>query len=103
MLGEVPEGHVAVYACDQDVSAHLGELSVSSLKTRGVAGCVVDGGAKPVRTWRVREGDSLRRIAKRVYGDEALWKAIRDANPGKVGPDGAVRAGVELSIPFDGI
>ena len=49
MLGDVPEGHVAVYACDQDVSAHLGELSVTSLKARGVAGCVVDGGCRDVR------------------------------------------------------
>ena len=49
MLGEVPAGHVAVYACRQDVSAHLGELSVTSLKSRGVAGCVLDGGCRDVR------------------------------------------------------
>lgn len=49
MLGEVPEGHVAVYACDQEFSAHLGELSVTSLKARGVAGCVLDGGCRDVR------------------------------------------------------
>lgn len=49
MLGEVPSGHVAVYACAHDVSAHLGELSVTSLKTRGVAGCVLDGGCRDVR------------------------------------------------------
>ena len=49
MLGEVPTGHVAVYACDHDVSAHLGELSVTSLKSRGVAGCVLDGGCRDVR------------------------------------------------------
>jgi 4-hydroxy-4-methyl-2-oxoglutarate aldolase len=49
MLGDVPEGHVAVYACGQDVSAHLGELSVTSLKARGVAGCVLDGGCRDVR------------------------------------------------------
>ena len=36
MLGEVPAGHVAVYACAHDVSAHLGELSVTSLEARGV-------------------------------------------------------------------
>lgn len=48
MLGDVPEGCVAVYACDQDVSAHLGELSVASLKARGVAGCVLDGGCRDV-------------------------------------------------------
>ena len=49
MLGEVPAGHVAVYACGQDVAAHLGELSVTSLATRGVAGCVLDGGCRDVR------------------------------------------------------
>jgi regulator of RNase E activity RraA len=48
MLGDVPDGHVAVYACAQDVSAHLGELSVTSLEARGVAGCVLDGGCRDV-------------------------------------------------------
>ncbi len=49
MLGDVGSGQVAVYACEQDVSAHLGELSVTSLKARGVAGCVLDGGSRDVR------------------------------------------------------
>lgn len=49
MLGDVPAEHVAVYACNQDVSAHLGELSVTSLKARAVAGCVLDGGCRDVR------------------------------------------------------
>jgi regulator of RNase E activity RraA len=49
MLGDVPAGHVAVYACEHDVSAHLGELSVTSLTARGVAGCVLDGGCRDVR------------------------------------------------------
>jgi regulator of RNase E activity RraA len=49
MLGQVPGGHVSVYACEQDVSAHLGELSVTSLSARGVAGCVLEGGCRDVR------------------------------------------------------
>jgi len=49
MLGEVPAGHVAVYSCAQEFAAHLGELSVTSLKARGVAGCVLDGGCRDVR------------------------------------------------------
>lgn len=48
MLGEVPAGSVAVYACEHGLSAHLGELSVTSLKARGVAGCVLDGGCRDV-------------------------------------------------------
>jgi 4-hydroxy-4-methyl-2-oxoglutarate aldolase len=48
MLGQVSAGQVAVYACNQDSAAHLGELSVTSLKARGVAGCVLDGGCRDV-------------------------------------------------------
>jgi 4-hydroxy-4-methyl-2-oxoglutarate aldolase len=49
MLGEVPAGQVAVYACNQETAAHLGELSVTSLGSRGVAGCVLDGGCRDIR------------------------------------------------------
>jgi 4-hydroxy-4-methyl-2-oxoglutarate aldolase len=48
MLGSVPPGHVSVYETGDDGSAHLGELSVTSLKARGVAGAVIDGGCRDV-------------------------------------------------------
>jgi 4-hydroxy-4-methyl-2-oxoglutarate aldolase len=48
MLGAVPPGHVAVYQTHGDRSAHLGELSVTSLKSRGCAGAVIDGGCRDV-------------------------------------------------------
>lgn len=48
MLGAVPSGHVAVYQTHGEASAHLGELSVISLKSRGVAGAVIDGGCRDV-------------------------------------------------------
>lgn len=71
MLGEVPEGHVAVYACDQDVSAHLGELSVTSLKARGVAGCVLDGGCRDVSLIR-NEGFPV--FARFVTPEDSTWR-----------------------------
>ena len=49
MLGAVPSGHVAVYQCNHDRSAHFGELSATSLASRDVAGCVIDGGCRDVR------------------------------------------------------
>jgi regulator of RNase E activity RraA len=48
MLGSVPPGHVAVYQTNDTSSAHLGELSVTSLKARGCAGAVIDGGCRDV-------------------------------------------------------
>jgi regulator of RNase E activity RraA len=48
MLGAVPLGHVLVYQTNDRSSAQLGELSVTSLKTRGCAGAVVDGGCRDV-------------------------------------------------------
>ena len=71
MLGEVPEGHVAVYACAQDVSAHLGELSVTSLKARGVAGCVLDGGCRDIR-FILEEGFPV--FSRFVTPEDSTWR-----------------------------
>jgi 4-hydroxy-4-methyl-2-oxoglutarate aldolase len=48
MLGSVPPDHVPVYETNDTGSAHLGELSVTSLKSRGCAGAVIDGGCRDV-------------------------------------------------------
>jgi 4-hydroxy-4-methyl-2-oxoglutarate aldolase len=71
MLGDVPEGHVAVYACDHDVSAHLGELSVSSLKARGVAGCVLDGGCRDI-SFILDEGFPV--FCRFVTPEDSTWR-----------------------------
>lgn len=44
----MPPGHVAVYQTNDRASAHLGELSVTSLASRGCAGAVIDGGVRDV-------------------------------------------------------
>ena len=71
MLGEVPGGHVAVYACTHDVSAHLGELSVTSLKARSVAGCVLDGGCRDVR-FVLDEGFPV--FSRFVTPEDSTWR-----------------------------
>jgi 4-hydroxy-4-methyl-2-oxoglutarate aldolase len=55
MLGSVPPGSVAVYQTNDRASAHLGELSVISLASRGCAGAVIDGGARDA-DYILREG-----------------------------------------------
>lgn len=49
----------------------------------------------------VEAGETLSNIAREHYdGDENMWRSIRDANPGKVGPNGEVVRGVTLVIPM---
>jgi 4-hydroxy-4-methyl-2-oxoglutarate aldolase len=46
MLGAVPTGSVAVYQTNDRASAQFGELSATSLASRGCAGAVIDGGTR---------------------------------------------------------
>jgi 4-hydroxy-4-methyl-2-oxoglutarate aldolase len=71
MLGEIPPGEVAVYACSHHESAHLGELSVTSLKARGVAGAVVDGGCRDVR-FILEEGFPV--FTRFVTPEDSTWR-----------------------------
>jgi 4-hydroxy-4-methyl-2-oxoglutarate aldolase len=48
LLGSVPRGYVVVYQTNDRESSQLGELSVTSLKARGCAGAVLDGGCRDV-------------------------------------------------------
>jgi 4-hydroxy-4-methyl-2-oxoglutarate aldolase len=48
MLGSVMPGSVAVYQTNDRANAHLGELSVTSLASRGCVGAVIDGGARDI-------------------------------------------------------
>ena len=55
MLGSVTPGSVAVYQTNDRACAHLGELSVVSLASRGCVGAVIDGGARDA-DYILREG-----------------------------------------------
>lgn len=71
MLGSVPSGHVAVYECNHDVAAHFGELSATSLLTRGVAGCVIDGGCRDVR---FIESEGFPVFTRFVTPEDSTWR-----------------------------
>ncbi len=49
--------------------------------------------------YTVKKGDSLRKIAKKVYGDESKWKAIFEANQPLIKKADLIYAGQVLRIP----
>lgn len=49
LLSRAPTGHVWVCQANDDVVAHMGELSAETLQRRGVPGCVIDGGCRDLR------------------------------------------------------
>jgi regulator of RNase E activity RraA len=55
MLGSVPPESVAVYQTNDREAAHFGELSATSLASRGCAGAVIDGGTRDA-DYIIREG-----------------------------------------------
>lgn len=55
--------------------------------------------AKVGRTYVVQKGDTLAKIAKKVYGSEKRWKAIWDANRRSVPDPNKLKVGQKLVIP----
>jgi nucleoid-associated protein YgaU len=50
--------------------------------------------------YTVEAGDTLRSIARQVYGDPAQWRRLYDANRETIGPDPDVlSAGTRLRVP----
>jgi nucleoid-associated protein YgaU len=55
--------------------------------------------SRKARTYVVKPGDSLSKIAKAVYGDADRWTEILDANKDKVKDPNKIEVGQELRIP----
>ena len=51
------------------------------------------------RTYTVKSGDSLSKIAQEVYGDASDWKKIHEANKAKIPNPDLIQPGQELVIP----
>ena len=51
------------------------------------------------RTYTVKKGDSLSKIAKEVYGDMKQWRKIADANRDRIKNPDLIQPGWVLVIP----
>ena len=56
-------------------------------------------GAETTRTYTVVAGDSLSKIAKKIYGDGGRWKEIFEANRDKIKNPDLIHPGQVLKIP----
>jgi nucleoid-associated protein YgaU len=66
------------------------------------SGQPAQGTASPAKHYVVQQGDTLNRIARRVYGDVSpqAWKRLYDANKAVIGADPSqLRMGMRLTIP----
>jgi 4-hydroxy-4-methyl-2-oxoglutarate aldolase len=92
MLGSVPPGSVAVYETNDRSAAHFGELSATSLASRGCAGAVLDGGARdaeyilredfPVFSRYVTPQDCVPRWELMAHGDVTIVVGGVRVSPG---------------------
>lgn len=55
--------------------------------------------AANVETYVVVAGDSLSKIAKRLYGDAAKWRQIYEANRDQIKNPDLIHPGQQLKIP----
>lgn len=57
--------------------------------------------APGIRSYTVVKGDSLSKIAKRLYGDANRWKEIYEANKDKIKDPDLIYPGQVLKVPND--
>jgi len=58
---------------------------------------------KSLQSYTTKEGDTLRAVAKLLYGDPLRWEEIYDANKAKVpDPNAALPEGTVLTLPRGG-
>lgn len=64
-----------------------------------MGGGKANGAAGGGRTYTVKAGDTLSKIAKEVYGDAGSWKRIHEANRAEVPNPDMIHPGQQLTLP----
>lgn len=75
----------------EEASAAEQSLSVKRLPSAGIQ--------PAVRTVKVERGDSLRKLAQRIYGDQNRWRDLYEANRNVLRRPDDMRAGQVLIVP----
>lgn len=84
MLGEITPGDVLVYQSNDNVAAHLGELSSETAKLRGARGAVIDGGARDTE-YMVRLGFPVFCRYRTPADVRGRWQLLKRNVPIRIG------------------
>jgi nucleoid-associated protein YgaU len=76
-------------------SAHTGGAADFSDVSSGGSSTAPAGG----KSYTVKKGDNLSKIAKQFYGDAGKWKKIHAANSDKIPNPDLIHPGLQLTIP----
>ena len=79
---------------EQAIEAKLGKIS-NHIEVKAPAG----GAAAGARSYTVKSGDTLSKIAKEMYGDASQWKKIHAANAAQIKDPDKIQVGWTLQIP----
>ncbi|HEY7529475.1 MAG TPA: LysM peptidoglycan-binding domain-containing protein [Gemmatimonadota bacterium] len=77
----------------------LGERPSAATERRPESSGAAAPAAAGARTYEVRPGDSLSRIAQRFYGDGNQWPRIHEANRDQIKDPDLIYPGQKLVIP----
>lgn len=78
--------------------ASLGSTVRSAIEVQVPVG---SSGASGARTYTVKAGDTLSKIAKEMYGDASKWHAIHQANRDLIPNPDLIHPGQTLTIPAE--
>jgi nucleoid-associated protein YgaU len=71
----------------------------SSVQSGGSSTADSPPSSAPEQTYTVKKGDSLSKIAKRVYGDAQQWRKIHEANRDTIANPDLIHPGQVLKLP----
>ncbi|HET9453012.1 MAG TPA: LysM peptidoglycan-binding domain-containing protein [Gemmatimonadaceae bacterium] len=79
---------------EQAIEGKVGKIS-NHIEVKAPAG----GAATANRSYTVKSGDTLSKIAKEMYGDASQWKKIHTANAAQIKDPDKIQVGWTLQIP----
>lgn len=83
-----------------DVGGAARNASPGSASKASSASAAASSGSPPLgHGYTVQPGDSLSKIAKKIYGESGRWKEIWEANRAKIPNPDLIHPGLELQLP----